>query len=87
MIYTAIFRQGHVPLTKYKIDYFNTEQEALEYAKKLARKYPGSMFGVCKTIYEVYCRADVTPTIDKFVPEEEETPWAGAAGEAGPVIK
>lgn len=70
MIYTVVFRQRKIPLTKYKTKHFNTEQEALEYAKELARKYPGSEFGVYKALCTVCCRVETEPELYKFVFEE-----------------
>ena len=78
MIYTVIFRQRKIPLIEYKKKHFNTEKEALEYAKELAREHPGSEFGVYKALLTVCHHVEHDPTINKFVsqvvPEEEKLP-------------
>ena len=73
MIYTVIFRHRKVPLTEYETKHFNNEQEALEYAKELAREHPGSEFGVYKALLTVCHHVEHNPTICKFVPEDGTT--------------
>lgn len=74
MMYTVIFRQRRVPLTEYKKKHFNTEEEALEYAKDLAREHPGSEFGVYKAILTVCHEVSHEPTICKFISTEGREP-------------
>ena len=71
MLYTVIFRQRKVPLTEYKNKHFNTESEAMEYAKELAREHPGSEFGVYMALYTICHHVDHEPTVYKIKPEED----------------